>query len=315
MCARLFKARRGRAPTNSGLSASLPVHPAAPGASSPAAAASSLLQPPGLSRTFETSPSARGHGDPQRAPGALPPGRRRSGSSIRLSPHPGGRSRRPRLGNWKNKCFRTTNTECDVTDEIVKNVNETYLARVLSYPEDTSISTVEPPFANSPEFTPYLETNLGQPTIRSFEQVGTKLNVTVQDARTLVRADGKFLSLRDVFGKDLNYTLYYWKASSTGKKKATTNTNGFLIDVDKGENYCFHVQAVILSRRANQKSPESPIVCTSHEKGLATELFFIIGAVMLVIIIFIVVLSVTLHKCRKVRAGQSGKENMPLNAA
>lgn len=36
---------------------------------------------------------------------------------------------------------------------------------------------------------------------------------------------------------------------------------------------------------------------------------------MLVIIIFIVVLSVTLHKCRKVRAGQSGKENMPLNAA
>lgn len=221
----------------------------------------------------------------------------------------------PRLGNWKNKCFHTTNTECDVTDEIVKNVNETYLARVLSYPEDTSISTVEPPFANSPEFTPYLETNLGQPTIRSFEQVGTKLNVTVQDARTLVRADGKFLSLRDVFGKDLNYTLYYWKASSTGKKKATTNTNGFLIDVDKGENYCFHVQAVILSRRANQKSPESPIMCTSHEKGLATELFFIIGAVMLVIIIFIVVLSVTLHKCRKVRAGQSGKENMPLNAA
>uniref|UniRef100_A0A8B9W113 Tissue factor n=1 Tax=Bos mutus grunniens TaxID=30521 RepID=A0A8B9W113_BOSMU len=176
----------------------------------------------------------------------------------------------PRLGNWKNKCFYTTNTECDVTDEIVKNVRETYLARVLSYPADTSSSTVEPPFTNSPEFTPYLETNLGQPTIQSFEQVGTKLNVTVQDARTLVRANSAFLSLRDVFGKDLNYTLYYWKASSTGKKKATTNTNGFLIDVDKGENYCFHVQAVILSRRVNQKSPESPIKCTSHEKVLST---------------------------------------------
>lgn len=221
----------------------------------------------------------------------------------------------PRLGNWKNKCFYTTNTECDVTDEIVKNVRETYLARVLSYPADTSSSTVEPPFTNSPEFTPYLETNLGQPTIQSFEQVGTKLNVTVQDARTLVRANSAFLSLRDVFGKDLNYTLYYWKASSTGKKKATTNTNGFLIDVDKGENYCFHVQAVILSRRVNQKSPESPIKCTSHEKVLSTELFFIIGTVMLVIIIFIVVLSVSLHKCRKVRAERSGKENTPLNAA
>ena len=63
----------------------------------------------------------------------------------------------PRLGNWKNKCFYTTNTECDVTDEIVKNVKETYLARVLSYPADTSGSTGEPPFTNSPEFTPYLE--------------------------------------------------------------------------------------------------------------------------------------------------------------
>ncbi|KAM9693332.1 tissue factor [Dama dama] len=221
----------------------------------------------------------------------------------------------PRLGNWKNKCFYTTNTECDVTDEIVKNVEETYLARVLSYPADTSSYAVEPPFTNSPEFKPYQDTNLGQPIIRSFEQVGTKLNVTVHDARTLVRANSTFLSLRDVFGKDLNYTLYYWKASSTGKKKATTNTNGFLIDVDKGENYCFHVQAVILSRRANQKSPESPIVCTSHEKVLSTELFLIIGIVMLVIIIFIIVLSVSLHKCRKAQAGPSGKENAPLNAA
>ncbi|XP_055258329.1 tissue factor isoform X1 [Moschus berezovskii] len=221
----------------------------------------------------------------------------------------------PRLGNWKNKCFYTADTECDVTDETVKDVRETYLARVLSYPAGTGTSAVEPPFTNSPEFTPYQDTNLGQPTIRSFEQVGTKLNVTVQDARTLVRANSTFLSLRDVFGKDLNYTLYYWKASSTGKKKATTNTNEFLIDVDKGENYCFHVQAVILSRRTNQKSPESPIECTSHEKGLSTELFFIVGAVMLVIIIFIVVLSVSLHKCRKARAGRSGKENAPLNAA
>lgn len=45
----------------------------APGASAPASRSIlSLLQPPGLNRVFETSPSARGHGDPQRAPGALP---------------------------------------------------------------------------------------------------------------------------------------------------------------------------------------------------------------------------------------------------
>ncbi|XP_047641211.1 tissue factor isoform X2 [Phacochoerus africanus] len=123
----------------------------------------------------------------------------------------------PRLGDWKNKCFHTTDTECDVTDEIMRNVKETYVARVLSYPADTALTAQEPPFTNSPPFTPYLDTNLGQPVIQSFEQVGTKLNVTVEAARTLVRVNGTFLRLRDVFGKDLNYTLYYWRASSTGK--------------------------------------------------------------------------------------------------
>lgn len=58
---------------------------------------------------------------------------------------------------------------------------------------------------------------LGRPMIQSHKQVGTKLNVTIQDARTLVRMNGTFLTLRKVFGKDLSYTLYYWKASSTGK--------------------------------------------------------------------------------------------------
>ncbi|XP_057574052.1 tissue factor isoform X2 [Hippopotamus amphibius kiboko] len=218
-----------------------------------------------------------------------------------------------RLGNWKNKCFYTRDTECDVTDEIVKNVTETYLARVISYPVDAIDSTWEPPFTNSPEFTPYLETNLGWPTNQSFEQVGTKLKVTVQDPLTLVRVNGTFLSLRDVFGKDMNYVLYYWRASSTGKKKATTNTNEFSIDVDKGENYCFTVQAVIPSRKTNQKSLESPIECTSQEKGLFSETFCIVAAAVLVVTTFVVVLSVSLYKCRKARARGSGKESSPLN--
>lgn len=47
-----------------------------------------------------------------------------------------------------------------------------------------------------------------------------------------------------------------------------TDTNEFLIDVDKGQNYCFNVQAMIASRKANQKSPESPFECTSPEKGV-----------------------------------------------
>lgn len=62
-----------------------------------------------------------------------------------------------KLGNWKNKCFSTTATECDVTDEIVKDVKQTYSARVLSKPADASSFTGEPMYANSREFTPYLE--------------------------------------------------------------------------------------------------------------------------------------------------------------
>ncbi|XP_058992606.1 tissue factor isoform X1 [Mustela nigripes] len=221
----------------------------------------------------------------------------------------------PRLGNWKSKCFYTTDTECDLTDEIGNDVNQTYQARVLSYPADTTDYSGEPPFTNSPEFTPYLETKLGRPTIQSCKQVGTKLNVTIRDMCTLIRRNGTFLSLRDVFGKNLIYTLYYWKASSTGKKTAKTSTNEFLIDVDEGESYCFSVQAVIPSRKANQKSPESPIECTSHEKGTFTGALLIIVIVVLVVLILIIILSVTLYKCRKVRARQSGKESSPLNAA
>uniref|UniRef100_A0A2K5CTD8 Tissue factor n=1 Tax=Aotus nancymaae TaxID=37293 RepID=A0A2K5CTD8_AOTNA len=221
-------------------------------------------------------------------------------------------------GDWKNKCFHITDTECDLTDEIVKDVNQKYLARVLSYPAGdvgSASSAGEPLFVNSPEFTPYLDTNLGQPTIKSFEQVQTKLNVTVQDARTLVRINDTFLSLRDIFGKDLIYTLYYWRASSTGKKTAKTNTNEFSIDVDKGESYCFNVQAVIPSRKVNQKSVESTVECTSREKGDFREMFFIIGAVVFVVLILVIILAVSLHKCRKARVGRGWKENSPLNAA
>ncbi|XP_030889666.1 tissue factor [Leptonychotes weddellii] len=217
----------------------------------------------------------------------------------------------PRLGNWKSKCFYTTDTECDLTDEIVNDVNQTYEARVLSYPADSTDYSGEPPFSNSPDFTPYTETKLGLPTIQSFKQVGTKLNVTIQDAPTLVRRNGTFLSLQDVFGKNLSYTLYYWKASSTGKKTAKTNTNEFLIDVDEGESYCFSVQAVIQSRKSNRKSPESSIECTHHKK----EMLLIIVIVVLVAIILTIILSVTLYKCRKARARPSGKESSPLSAA
>lgn len=219
------------------------------------------------------------------------------------------------LEDWKSICFSITATECDLTNEIVQDVHQKYLARVISLMPNNTGFFEDAHYSNSPDFTPYLQTKLGLPKIESFEQVGTKLNVTVHDTQTLVRSNGTFLSLRDIFGQNLNYMLYYWKASTTGKKTAVTNTNEFLIDVEKGQDYCFLVQAVIPSRKVNKKSPESMTVCTKHEKGVFREMFFIVGLVILFIIIIIIFLALFLHKCRKARAKQSGKENSPLNTA
>ncbi|XP_074118844.1 tissue factor isoform X1 [Sminthopsis crassicaudata] len=220
-----------------------------------------------------------------------------------------------RWGDWKKKCFHTKKTECDLTDEMT-NLRERYIARILSEkPIKSDEDPEESQHANAPYFTPYLDTNLGQPRIQNFQQNGTKLKVTVQDSITPFRINGNFQTLRQIFQQDLTYILYYWKASSTGKKSVRTDTNEFLVDVDKGENYCFNIQAFIPSRRAKQKSPESEIRCTSQEKAVFKELFFIVGAVLFVIIILVIILSVTLHKCSKARAKRDRKENAPLNFA
>uniref|UniRef100_A0A5F8GG07 Tissue factor n=1 Tax=Monodelphis domestica TaxID=13616 RepID=A0A5F8GG07_MONDO len=218
-----------------------------------------------------------------------------------------------RWGDWKRKCFQIKNTECDVTDEM-KNVKDTYIARIISENQEKLEGDPEESLhANAPNFIPYLDTNLGQPRIESFLQNGTKLRVKVQDSMTSFRYNGTFQTLRQIFHKDLTYTLFYWRASSTGKKSEKTDTNEFLVDVDKGESYCFSVQAFIPSRRTKQKSPESKIICTSEEKVVFKELFFIVGAILFVIIILVITLSVTLYKCSKSRAKRNRKENSPLN--
>ncbi|OBS64079.1 hypothetical protein A6R68_07382, partial [Neotoma lepida] len=157
-----------------------------------------------------------------------------------------------------------------------------------------------------------LNATLGQPVIKNFKQVGRKLNVTVEDTRTLVRRNGTFLTLRDVFGKDLVYTIFYRRDSSTGRKTNNTDTNNFLIDVDQGGSYCFNVQAVIRSRKNNQKSQESITECTDQWRSIMGETLIIVGAVVFVVTIFIILLSIYLCKRKQCRAGQKRKENAPL---
>ncbi|XP_008831889.1 tissue factor [Nannospalax galili] len=213
--------------------------------------------------------------------------------------------------DWTSKCFSKTDTECDLTDEIVKDVHQTYVAKVLSVPLNGTHFAGDLPYTNSPEFIPYKQTKLGQPRIQSFERVGTILNVTVENSPTAIRRNGTFVSLREVFGKDLSYILHYWRATSTGKKTAKTNTDEFLVDVDKGDYYCFSVEALIPSRNENQRSPQSATECMTQGQGVFRETFFIVGAVVFVAIIFIIILSLSLYNRRKGR-GRNGK-NAPLH--
>ncbi|KAM4642833.1 tissue factor isoform 2-T2 [Discoglossus pictus] len=171
--------------------------------------------------------------------------------------------------DWRRKCVYITETECDITDEMM-NVNETYQARVVSEVPGSDDLT-EFPHTNSPPFIPYKETLIGSPTIESynFNEQRTKLTFMVKDPLTPYRSNGGFLSIRDIFKSDLKYTLFYWKASSTGKKQAMSTSNTITIDVEKGESYCYSVRATVESRRLLRDSDESAVECTEGGNGAA----------------------------------------------
>ncbi|EMP30803.1 Tissue factor [Chelonia mydas] len=218
--------------------------------------------------------------------------------------------------NWEKVCVHTKETECDVTDKLEK-VKDTYTAHIVSEMISGTEKFEEPSYAISPKFTPYNQTTIGRPGIQTYELTDSKLKVLVEDPLIPYRFPNKsFKSIREIFKNDLEYTLYYWKDQSTGKKEATTKSNQFEISIDKGKNYCFYVQAIILSRRENRKSQKSKVNCTSHEREVldeyGTEVFIIIAAAAIVILITIIGLSVILYKCKKTKAAKE-KETMPLN--
>ncbi|XP_077309004.1 tissue factor isoform X2 [Lithobates pipiens] len=178
------------------------------------------------------------------------------------------------LGVWERKCFYTKNTECDVTN-LLKDVNATYNVRVSS--EIQSEEVIEEfPYADGPDFNPYEKTIIGKPAFESFgfNEDHTQLKVVVKDPITPYRFDNKTpKTVRDIFGKDFQYTLFYRKAGSTGKKEASSATNEIVITTSKGEGYCFFVRATILSRKTDRFSQDSDEKCASSEGSSAARGF------------------------------------------
>ncbi|XP_075472564.1 tissue factor isoform X2 [Ascaphus truei] len=169
--------------------------------------------------------------------------------------------------DWKTKCIYTMSTECDVTD-LLDNLKDTYHAQIVSTIQANKDTTEVFPFSVSPPFVPYEETIIGKPGIGQYKlhKENDTLQVTIVDPLTPYRFSNNSLqSIRDIFKDDLRYTVYFWEASSTGKKSATTQSNELVIRVDKGESYCFYVQATIMSRKVNRESQESEAHCTTNK--------------------------------------------------
>ncbi|XP_054836980.1 tissue factor [Eublepharis macularius] len=220
--------------------------------------------------------------------------------------------------DWMKTCVHTTQTECDVT-YLLKNVRDTYTARILSdVPLRDNGDFDQVPYAISPDFIPYDQTLIGMPTIESFEQKKDFLKVVVEDPLTPYRfLNSSFKSIRDLFRGDLEYTLYYWKDKSTGRKEAKTRTNEFKVSIDKGKSYCFYVQATILSRTENRKGEKSFDRCTHGDvpsDDFELEAILVIGAAAVGVFILFVISCVVAYKCKKAKAAAKEKENVPLNA-
>ncbi|XP_069823817.1 tissue factor isoform X2 [Dendropsophus ebraccatus] len=177
--------------------------------------------------------------------------------------------------DWTKKCIHTTSTTCDVTD-LVKDVRSTYEVRISSERRRPS-ETEEFPYAEGPTFTPYEQTIIGKPKIENFTFNGdeSRLTVSVSDTRTPYRYSNNntYMTLRDIFQGDFRYTLFYRKASSTGKKQESSSTNEIVINTEKGESYCFFVQATVPSRKLLRTSQNSDEMCTPTERGAASGFF------------------------------------------
>lgn len=218
------------------------------------------------------------------------------------------------IGIWERKCFYTKNTECDVTN-LLKDVNATYNVRIHSEIQSEDVAAEEFPYADGPDFNPYEKTIIGKPAFESFgfNEDHTQLQVVVKDPITPYRFDNKTpKTVRDIFGKDFQYTLFYRKAGSTGKKEASSATNEIVISTSKGEGYCFFVRATIPSRKTDRFSQDSDEKCASSEGSSEFDFTVLVAVIVAVVLVVVIIILLIVCLCRK-KKEEKTKETQPLN--
>ncbi|RVE59059.1 hypothetical protein OJAV_G00200530 [Oryzias javanicus] len=215
-------------------------------------------------------------------------------------------------------CTRSSETYCDLTSYLT-DVNACYTADVLSGPQlGSTTDLTEFPHSTSPRFCPYKDTEIGRldfELIRSEDKTSTTLQVA--DSLTAVFKDGRQLTIRDIFSDQLQYKVTYWRNQSTGKKVLQSkNTNITLTDLDRGESYCFFIQALIADRSLDKQLGEvSQTKCSKNEKPSIFQVFslgVIAAGVLLLLLLAGTVVAIILVCYRHRKKALRSHKGLPL---
>ncbi|XP_067218561.1 coagulation factor IIIb isoform X1 [Chanodichthys erythropterus] len=199
-------------------------------------------------------------------------------------------------------CIRSTETECDLTNEL--DVKGVYTAEVLSESLHGMTSDhVEPPYTRSKQFCPYNDTLIGRPEFKLTTSEDKKIVLIIQDPITALHKNGRSLNIRDIFKKNLKYRIVYNKAGSTGKKTITVDeSRAEFSRLDEDQSYCFSVAAYIPSRKGDKMFGELSLPkCSPQEHKTLIEEYglAVIGGGALIILAFVIAVIVLIVVCCK----------------
>lgn len=216
-------------------------------------------------------------------------------------------------------CIRITETLCDLSNSL-SNLRATYTADVLSMPPlGAKSDIIEFPYTSSERFCPFKDTNISKPEFK-LEVGKDKRTITlyVKDPLTALFDGTRQLSIRDIFIDELHYMVTYKKAGSSGEKHYISKTSEIVLkDLDRGEGYCFNVQAYIPTRSRNKQLGQLSDIQCSHDDNQSIfdvyPLGVIAGGIFLILAIVAIIIAVIVVCCKRRRKAQkSGKEGVPL---
>ncbi|KAM7390897.1 hypothetical protein PAMA_008885 [Pampus argenteus] len=216
-----------------------------------------------------------------------------------------------------SNCIQSSATICDLSSSLM-DLNAYYTADVLSEPPLGVLSDlIEFPYTSSPRFCPYKDTDISRPDFKlevSKDKKKTTLYVT--DPLTALFKDGHQLNIRDIFSDNLEYKITYRRNKSTGKKVHISKSSVIeLTDLDRGESYCFSVQAFIPSRSTDKQLGElSQTQCSNNDNHSIFEVYsvgVIATAILLILLLIGIIITVTVLCCKRMKnAPKSEKEGV-----